>query len=118
MDTSNKYIVSVKQYADTEDYFIEIPQEITNELNWQEGDTLDWNIQEDNSIIINKVENSSSTKEEYQQTNDWYTIKAAYIEDYLNSESEGKDFDTYYDDYIEATNEETFGAEGYEFTQD
>lgn len=99
MDTSNKYIVPVQQYGDTEDYFIEIPQEICQELHWQEGDTLDWQI-EDQSIIISKIKN------------DWYSVKAEYVEDYLNSESEGKDFDTYYDD--ETTVEETTSIEGYE----
>tara|TARA_B100000902_G_C26854292_1_gene689815 strand:+ start:74 stop:382 length:309 start_codon:yes stop_codon:yes gene_type:complete len=101
MDTSNKFIIPVQQYADTEDYFIEIPQEITNELNWQEGDEIDWQIDKQ-GIILRKIEDSNSTKEEHQQT-------------YYDSESEGKDFDTYYDDYIEATNEETFGTESIEF---
>ena len=40
MDSSNKYITKVQQYKDTEDYYIEIPEEITNELNWQEGDEI------------------------------------------------------------------------------
>ena len=43
------------------------------------------------------------------------------INEYLNSESEGKEFKEYdeaYDDYIEAQVEETSSLEGYEFTQD
>ena len=39
-------------------------------------------------------------------------------EDYYNSESEGKDFDERYDQYIQATNEETFGIEGDELSED
>jgi bifunctional DNA-binding transcriptional regulator/antitoxin component of YhaV-PrlF toxin-antitoxin module len=113
---SSKFIIPVQQYGDTEDYFIEIPQEITNELNWQEGDTLNWNIQENNSIIISKIKDSSSTQEESTIADyNWYTVKEEEINNYLESESEGKDFDTYYDDYIEATNEETFSPEGHEF---
>ena len=39
-------------------------------------------------------------------------------EDYYNSESEGKDFDERYDQYIQTTNEETFGIKGDELTED
>ena len=104
---SNNHIVSVQQYGDTEDCFIEIPQEICQELNWQEGDEIDWKIN-DNSIIITKVKDSTESKEEPTMSD----------YDYYESQSEGKDFDTLYDDYIEASVEETSSLEGYEFTQD
>ena len=104
---SNNHIVSVQQYADTEDCFIEIPQEICQELNWQEGDEIDWKIN-DKSIIITKVKDSTESKEEPTMSD----------YDYYESQSEGKDFDTLYDDYIEASVEETSSLEGYEFTQD
>ena len=104
---SNNHIVSVQQYADTEDCFIEIPQEICQELNWQEGDEIDWKIN-DNSIIITKVKDSTKSQEEPTMSD----------YDYYESQSEGKDFDTLYDDYIEASVEETSSLEGYEFTQD
>ncbi len=91
MDTSNNYIVPVQQYADTEDYFIEIPQEICQELNWQEGDEIDWKI-DDKGIIITKVEDSAESREESRETNiteadekDWYDF-------WYESESEGKEF--------------------------
>ena len=112
---SNKHIVPIQQYADTEDYFIEIPQEICQELNWNEGDEIDWQI-DNKGIIITKVKDSSSTQKEHQQiNNDWYTIKEEELEGYYNSESEGKDYDTLYDDYIETSVEETSSIEGYEF---
>ena len=104
---SNNHIVSVQQYADTEDCFIEIPQEICQELNWQEGDEIDWKIN-DKSIIITKVKDSTKSQEEPTMSD----------YDYYESQSEGKDFDTLYDDYIEASVEETSSLEGYEFTQD
>jgi len=92
---SNKFTTTVQQYADTEDYFIEIPEELIKELGWKEGDTIDWKI-DDKGIIIT---NTSSTKEEPTET-------------YYNSQSEGKeykDFDQKYDNYIEETAKETFG---------
>ena len=104
---SNNHIVSVQQYADTEDCFIEIPQEICQELNWQEGDEIDWKIN-DKSIIITKVKDSTESKEEPTMSD----------YDYYESQSEGKEFDDIYDDYIEASVEETSSLEGYEFTQD
>ena len=42
-------------------------------------------------------------------------------ENYYNSESEGKeykDFDEKYDQYIQATNEETYGPQGDELSED
>ncbi len=115
---SNKHIVPVQQYDNTEDYFIEIPEELCKELGWKEGDTIDWQI-DNKGIIITKVKDTSSTKEEPTIADyDWYTVKEEEINNYLESESEGKEFDEIYDDYIEATNEETYGIEGYEFTQD
>ena len=115
---SNKHIVEIQQYADTEDYFIEIPQEICQELNWQEGDEIDWKI-DDHSIIITKVQDSTkSTEEPTMSDYDWYTVKEEEINNYLESESEGKEFDDIYDDYIEASVEEGQCLEGYEFSQD
>ena len=115
---SNKHIVEIQQYDDTEDCFIEIPQEICQELNWQEGDEIDWKI-DDHSIIITKVQDSTkSTEEPTMSDYDWYTVKEEELQEYYNSESEGKDFDTLYDDYIEASVEEGQCLEGYEFTQD
>ena len=91
MDTANNYIVPVQQYADTEDYFIEIPQEICQELNWQEGDEIDWKI-DDKGIIITKVEDTAESREKSRETNiteadekDWYDF-------WYESESEGKEF--------------------------
>ena len=112
------FTTTVQQYDNTEDYFIEIPEELCKELGWKEGDTIDWQI-DNKGIIITKVKDTSSTKEEPTIADyDWYTVKEEEINNYLESESEGKEFDEIYDDYIEATNEETYGIEGYEFTQD
>ena len=115
MDT---FQTKVQQYNDTQDLFIEIPHYILQNLDWKEGDELAWSIKS-NQIILTKVKNSSSTKEEPTMSDyDWYTVKKEAIEEYFNSESEGKEFDDIYDDYIEASIEETSSLEGYEFTQD
>ena len=109
---SSKFITEVQQYADTEDYYIEIPNHILKTLNWQEGDELCWSISQ-GKIILTKVKDSSSIKEEPTMSDyDWYTVKKEEIDEYLNSESEGKeykDYDEKYDAYIEDTAKETFG---------
>ena len=122
MDISKtSFTTTVQQYADTQDLFIEIPHYILQNLDWEEGDELAWSIKQ-NQIILTKVKNSSSTREEPTMSDyDWYATKKEEISEYLNSESEGKEFKEYdevYDDYIEASIEETSSLEGYEFTQD
>jgi len=98
----NKLITTVEKYANTEDYIVNIPEEIIKELNWKEGDTLVWEIQGDNSISI---------KKECQQTDyNWHTVKAKYIQDYYNSESEGKDFDQQYESYLYSFSPEAEGS--------
>ena len=55
-----------------------------------------------------KVREQSLQTDKYQQE---------YIETYYNSESEGKehnDYDEKYDEYIQATNQETYGDQGNE----
>tara|TARA_Y100000022_G_scaffold142461_1_gene124294 strand:+ start:521 stop:889 length:369 start_codon:yes stop_codon:yes gene_type:complete len=122
MDISKtSFTTTVQQYADTQDLFIEIPHYILQNLDWEEGDELAWSIKQ-NQIILTKVKNSSSTREEPTMSDyDWYATKKEEISEYLNSESEGKEFKEYdevYDDYIEASIEETSSLEGYEFSQD
>ena len=98
---SSNFTTEIKQYADTEDYYIEIPNHILKTLNWQEGDELAWSVSQ-GKIILTKITDTNSTKEEP-------TI-ADY--DYYTSESEGKeykDFDEKYNNYIEETAKETFG---------
>ncbi len=122
-----KFTTTVQQYDNTQDLFIEIPHYILQNLNWEEGDELAWSIK-GNQIILTKVKDASKSEEEPTMSDyDWYTVKEEAINEYLNSESEGKeykniedfqDYDEAYDDYIEAQVEETSSLEGYEFTQD
>ena len=121
MGTHTSFTTTVQQYDDTEDLFIEIPPYILQNLDWEENDELAWSIK-GNQIILTKITNTSSIKEEPTMSDyDWYTEKDNAIKDYFNSESEGKEFKEYdevYDDYIEASIEEGLCLEGYEFSQD
>ena len=111
MDTSvSKFTTTVQQYDDTQDLYIEIPHYILQNLDWEEGDELAWSIKS-NQIILTKVKDTAKSKEE--------PTLADY--DYYTSESEGKeykDFDEKYDNYIQATNEDTYGDQGSELQKD
>ena len=105
---SSKFITEIKQDASTEDYYIEIPDHILKTLKWKEGDEICWSISQ-GKIILTKITNSSSIKEEPSNTYDWYTVKEEEINNYLESENRRQDFDQIYDQYIEDTAKETFG---------
>ena len=109
---SSKFITEIKQDASTEDYYIEIPDHILNTLKWKKGDTICWSIKEGKIILTRLNDTTQSTEEPTMSDYDWYTVKKEEIEEYLNSESEGKeykDYDEKYDQYIEDTAKETFG---------
>ena len=47
------YIIEVQE-ADNGDCFIELPDELLEEVGWEEGDLLEWNIKS-NGIILSKL---------------------------------------------------------------
>jgi hypothetical protein len=46
----------VQEDEETKELFIEIPEELLQKLDWSEGTTLVWTIQEDNQVFISKKE--------------------------------------------------------------
>ena len=109
----NTFTTTVQQYNDTQDLCIEIPHYILQNLDWKEGDELAWSIK-GNQIILTKVKDSSSIKEEPTIADyDWYTVKEEAINEYLNSESEGKeykDFDEQYEAFLYEHSPEAQGS--------
>ena len=95
MDTSNSFTVTTQQHDNEEDLFIEFPQEILEELGWEEGDILNWDIQNDNQIIITKVKDTIQPKEEPTIADyDWYTVKEEAIKEHIQdnqSDEQSKD---------------------------
>ena len=120
MDT---FQTKVQQYNDTQDLYIEIPHYILQNLDWKEGDELAWSIKS-SQIILTKVNNTTQSKEEPTIADyDWYTVKEEAINEYLNSESEGKeykDFDQQYEAFLYETSPEAQGYfhQGDEFKKD
>ena len=75
----------IEQNADTKDYYIEIPQHIRQELDWQEGDTLVWEIQSDNSISVRKERSVSQYKKDIIQE----YIQEPFGQVYYSPEAQG-----------------------------
>ena len=77
--------LKIEQYADTEDYYIQIPEDILNTLQWQEGDNLVWEVQGDNSISVRKERSVSQYKKDIIQE----YIKETFGQVYYSPEAQG-----------------------------
>ena len=107
-----------------DNYIITIPDQILNYLEWKEGDTLNWQISDSKQIIITKIKNAEESGGEDQESNISEATEEDWEDFWYNSESEGKDYDQRYDEwisardaYIQATNEETYGVNPETFGQ-
>tara|TARA_B000000441_G_scaffold129741_1_gene111914 strand:+ start:1319 stop:1675 length:357 start_codon:yes stop_codon:yes gene_type:complete len=92
-----------------DNYIITIPDQILNYLEWKEGDTLNWQISDSKQIIITKIKNAKESGGEDQESNISEATQEDWEDFWYNSESEGKDYDERYDQYIQETAKETFG---------
>ena len=104
-----QFTTTVEQYANTQDYYIQIPHYVLQKLNWTEGDTLNWQITDSKQIIITKIKNAEESGGEDKESNNSEATQEDWEDFWYNSESEGKDYDERYDQYIQETAKETFG---------
>ena len=118
------YFTTTVETDAEEDYYITIPDEILNDLKWKEGDTLNWEITDSKEIIITKIKDAEESGGKDQDSNISEATKEDWEDFWYNSESEGKDYDQRYDEwisardaYIQATNEETYGVNPETFGQ-
>ena len=102
------YITTVTTDAQ-DNYIVTIPDQILNYLEWKEGDTLNWQISDSKQIIITKIKNAEESGGEDQESNISEATQEDWEDFWYNSESEGKDYDERYDQYIQETAKETFG---------
>jgi AbrB family looped-hinge helix DNA binding protein len=77
--------LKIEQHDDTKDLYIEIPHYIRQELNWQEGDTLVWEVQSDNSISVRKERSVSQYKKDIIQE----YIQETFGQVYYSPEAQG-----------------------------
>ena len=62
-DTTHNTNYTVTLEGDDEDCFLPLSDEILDELDWQEGDILEWIVNPDNTITIKKVDDDSTRTE-------------------------------------------------------
>lgn len=86
---SKQYITTIQEYGNTEELFIEIPDELIQELGWEEGTELQWETSE-NEIKIS----SAKSGQQSQETNISIATEEDYEDFWYNSESEGKEYKT------------------------
>ena len=53
-DITHNTSYTVTLEGDDENCFLPLPDELLDELNWQDGDMLEWIINDDNTITIKK----------------------------------------------------------------
>lgn len=49
---TNTWVVTVEEDAETGDTILPFPEDMIQKCGWQEGDTLDFQINDDNTIIV------------------------------------------------------------------
>ena len=55
-DTTHNTNYTVTLEEDGDECILPLPDEILDELDWQEGDVLEWIVNDDNTITIKKVD--------------------------------------------------------------
>ena len=69
-----KFTTTIQQFDDSEEQFIELPDELCQELGWKEGTEIVWQIKDD-AITIS----------EYKEPHYWYKTKEEAIRQYTDS---------------------------------
>jgi len=55
-DTNHNTNYTVTLEGNDDECILPLPDELLDELGWQDGDVLDWVVNDDNTITIKKVE--------------------------------------------------------------
>lgn len=57
----NKYTIPVEEDSEGNQY-LQFPLDVLEQLGWKEGDTLNWDAQQDGTVIVTKVEPKMETE--------------------------------------------------------
>lgn len=55
-------IVKLEEDPETGDLILPLPDAVINQMGWDMGDTLLWEVTEDNTIVLSKKENDDEHK--------------------------------------------------------
>jgi AbrB family looped-hinge helix DNA binding protein len=54
--TSNIFETTVEYNDDFDEYYITIPEELTDRLGWEEGDVMEWIVNKDGTVVLQRSE--------------------------------------------------------------
>ena len=80
--------VQLSNDPDENDYYINIPEEVLKILNWEEGDTLDWQVSDSKQIVITKVKDAEQSQEEPRDFDERYDQFISARDNYLQTLNE------------------------------
>jgi len=55
--TSRVYETTVEYNADFDEYYLTLPEELTDSLGWSEGDVVEWKVNKDGTVLMELVDN-------------------------------------------------------------
>lgn len=62
--TPHIYETTVEYNEDFDEYYMTLPDELTGLVGWEEGDVVEWKINKDGSVLLEKVDEFFDESEE------------------------------------------------------
>ena len=63
----NKVYESTVEYnTDFGEYFITLPEEFIDNLGWEDGDTIEWHVNKDGTVLVERVDTFFDEEEDGQ----------------------------------------------------
>lgn len=62
--TTKIYESSVEYDADFDEYRIVIPEELLEHVGWEDGDVLEWRVNKDGTVLIERIDEIGEEDEE------------------------------------------------------
>jgi bifunctional DNA-binding transcriptional regulator/antitoxin component of YhaV-PrlF toxin-antitoxin module len=56
MNMTTTYESTVEYNEDFKEYFLTIPEELIERLGWEEGDMLEWHLNKDGTVLLERVD--------------------------------------------------------------
>ena len=57
------YETSVEYNEDFQEYFLTLPDELLDNIGWEEGDVLEWHVNKDGTVLIERVDDFGGNDE-------------------------------------------------------
>lgn len=63
---SKVFQATVEYNDDFDEYFLTFPDELLESLGWEEGDVLDWHVNKDGTVLVERVDEFFDGEEDGQ----------------------------------------------------